>query len=251
MARKKDFKRVGLLLPSSNSTAEPEIFRMLPAGMSLHTTRLQLTEIGADSTLRIVDQIEDASRKLADADVDIITLAATAPSCRLGIGYDRELITRISAATGKPASTASTATLEALRVLNAKAIVLAAPWTDEVNDTTASFMEANGVRVLARKALGLVRNLDVGLLDSSTAYELAKALDRPDAEAVMIACGNWSASGIIDRLEREVGKPVLTTNQVSVWHVLRLLGAEPVEGFGVLMREYLEGVPQRVPSQAA
>ncbi|MBI4190435.1 MAG: aspartate/glutamate racemase family protein [Betaproteobacteria bacterium] len=250
MAQRKDFRRIGLLLPSSNSMQEPEFYRTLPAGMSLHATRLQLSNVEADSTLRVVEQLEEASRRLADADVDIIVLAATAPSSRMGIGYDQELIKRITGATGKPATTASTALLEALRALGAKKIVLGAPWSDAVNQTTASFIEANGFRVLAHQALGIVRNLEIGLLDSQTAYDMGRKIDRPDADAVMLACGNWSTFGIIDRLERDLGKPVLTTNQVSLWHALKLLGAQPLPGYGVLLREHLARNSQAGRTQA-
>jgi maleate isomerase len=64
-------------------------------------------------------------------------------------------------------------------------------------------------------------------------------VDRPEADAVMLACGNWSTFGIIDRLERDLGKPVLTTNQVSLWHALKMMGMRPLGGLGVLLREHL------------
>jgi maleate cis-trans isomerase len=70
--------RVGLLVPSSNSTQEPEFVQMLPASVSLHVTRLGLQNVDADSTLNIVAELEKESRKLADAAVDIVVLAATA-----------------------------------------------------------------------------------------------------------------------------------------------------------------------------
>jgi maleate isomerase len=239
MARREDFRRIGLLLPSSNTVQEPDFYKALPSGITLHTARLQLTHIEAESTLRIVEQIEDASRKLADADVDLILLAATAPSSRMGIGYDKELIKRISGASGKPATTASTALLEAMRVLGIKKIVLGAPWSDAVNQTVAKFIEGNGIRVLAHAALGIVRNLDVGLLDAQTAYDMGRKIDRPDADAVMLACGNWRTFEIIEKLERDLGKPVLSTNQVSLWHALKMLGAESLPGYGVLLRTQL------------
>jgi len=218
---------------------EPDFYQALPPGITLHTARLQLTHIEAESTLRIVEQIEDASRKLADADVDLILLAATAPSSRMGIGYDQELIKRISGASGKPATTASTALLEAMRVLGIKKIVLGAPWSDAVNQTVAKFIEGNGIRVLAHAALGIVRNLDVGLLDAQTAYDMGRKIDRADADAVMLACGNWTTFEIIEKLERDLGKPVLSTNQVSLWHALKMLGAESLPGYGVLLRTQL------------
>jgi maleate isomerase len=239
MARRQHFRRIGLLVPSSNSVQEPDFWRALPEGVTLHVGRMKLSNVEAASTLRVVQEIETESQKLADADVDVIVLAATAPSSRNGIGYDQELIRRISAASGKPATTASTALIEALRALAASQIVLGAPWTEAVNQTAATFIEANGFKVLAQEGLGLVRNLEIGLLDPQTAYEVGRRVDRPGADAVMLACGNWSTLGVIEPLERDLGKPVLTTNQVSLWHALKILGSRPLCGFGVLLRAHL------------
>jgi maleate isomerase len=241
MARREEFRRIGVLVPSSNSVQEADFWRALPPGFTLHVARMGLSNVEADSTLRIVQEIEAESRKLADADVDVIVLAATAPSSRNGIGYDRELIKRISGASGKPATTASTALIEALRALGATGIVLAAPWSEAINRTTAAFIEANGFKVLAQGALGHVRNLDIGLLDAQSAYDLARGIDRPDADAVMLTCGNWSTLPAIERLERDLGKPVIATNQVSLWHALKMLDAAPLPGLGVLLREHLGG----------
>jgi len=239
LARRADVRRIGVLLPSSNSVQEQDFWRVLPKHITQHVARMRLTQVETNSTLRIVEEIETESRKLADADVDVIVLAATAPSSRNGIGYDRELIARIEAASGKPATTASTALLEALRALSAKTIVLGAPWSDAINRTTAAFIEANGFSVVAQEALGLVDNLHIGLLDPQTAYDVGRRVDRSEADAVMLACGNWRAFAIIDRLERDIGKPVLTTNQVSLWQALKIIGGEPLSGLGVLLREHL------------
>ncbi len=239
MAQRKDFRRIGVLLPSSSSVQEMDIGRALPHDITLHVARMRLNNVDAESTLRIVQEIETESQKLADVDVDVIILPATAPSSRNGPGYDQELIKRITAASGKPATTASTALLEALRVLSVKRIVLGAPWSDTVNQSVTAFLQANGVEVLAQEALGLVRNLEIGLLDSQTAFDIGHRVNRPEADAVMLACGNWSTFGIIDRLERDLGKPVLTTNQVTLWHALKMMGTRPLDGLGILLRQHL------------
>jgi maleate cis-trans isomerase len=239
MAQRKDFRRIGVLLPSSSSVQEMDIGRALPHDITLHVARMRLNNVDAESTLRIVQEIETESQKLADVDVDVIILPATAPSSRNGPGYDQELIKRITAASGKPATTASTALLEALRVLSVKRIVLGAPWSDTVNQSVTAFLQANSVEVLAQEALGLVRNLEIGLLDSQTAFDIGHRVNRPEADAVMLACGNWSTFGIIDRLERDLGKPVLTTNQVTLWHALKIMGTRPLDGLGVLLRQHL------------
>jgi maleate cis-trans isomerase len=123
-------------------------------------------------------------------------------------------------------------------MLSAKQIVLGAPWSAAVNQTVAAFIEANGVKVLAQEALGLVRNLDIGLLDPQTALDVGRRVNRPGADAVILACGNWSTFSIIDQLERDLGKPVLTTNQVSLWHALKMMNRTPLSGLGVLLREH-------------
>jgi maleate isomerase len=240
MPSRQEQRRIGLLLPSSNTTQEPEFTRILPDGVTLHAARLPLRSVDPSSTARIVEDIETESRKLADANVDAIVLAATAPSSRNGIRYDQELIGRIEAASGKPATTASTALIQALTVLEARRLVIAAPWSEAINLTAAAFIEASGFTVLAHRAMGHVSNLEIGLLDEQTAYDMGVAVDRPDAQAVMLACGNWQTTGIVDRLEAAVGKPVLTTNLVSLWAVLRLAAYHaPVFGWGSLLREHM------------
>jgi maleate isomerase len=239
MTQRKDSRRIGVLLPSSSSVQERDIGRALPEDITLHVARMRLNNVDADSIQRIVQEIETESQKLADVDVDVIIFPATAPSSRNGPGYDRELIERIKAASGKPATTASTALLEALHVLSVKQIVLGAPWSASVNQTVAAFLEANGIEVLAQEALGLVRNLEIGLLDAQTAFDVGRRVNRPEADAVMLACGNWSTFSIIDRLEADLGKPVLTTNQVSLWHALKMMGTRPLNGPGVLLRQHL------------
>jgi maleate cis-trans isomerase len=238
MPSRQERRRIGLLLPSSNTTQETEFNSILPDGVTLHVARLPLRTVEPSSTARIVEDIETESRKLADADVDAIVLAATAPSSRNGIGYDKELIARIESASGRKATTASTALIQALIALGVKRLVIGAPWSDATNVTSAAFIEASGFTVLAHQALGHVSNLEIGLLDEQTAFDMGVSVDRPDAQAVMLACGNWRTIGMVDRLESAIGKPVLTTNQVSLWAVLRLAGYNPpIFGWGRLLRD--------------
>jgi maleate cis-trans isomerase len=233
-------RRIGLLLPSSNTIQEPEYTCILPDRVTLHVARLPLRIVEPSSTARIVEDIETESRKLADADVDAVVLAATASGPRNEIGFDQEIIERIEAASGKKATIASTALIQALTALHVERLVIGAPWSEAINVATAAFITASGLSVLAHMASGYLSDLEIGLLDEQSAYDMGVAVDRPEAQAVMLACGNWSTLGIVDRLEAAIGKPVLTTNQVSLWAVLRLAGYHaPVFGWGRLLREYM------------
>ncbi|HJV82373.1 maleate cis-trans isomerase family protein [Noviherbaspirillum sp.] len=230
--------RIGLLAPSSNTTIEPEFYRALPPDVTLHTARLYLTQIATDSIENVVRDLETQACNLASADVDVIVLGATAPSLIKGVGYDREVIQRIEKATGKRATTASTALLEALHHVDAKKIVLGSAFDDKVNGIARNFLEANGFQVLDAQGLGLVDNLVVGRLDASTARDLARRIDRPDAQAIALACTNWKSMEVIDALEQELGKPVISTTQACIWAALRIIGrTEGIPGYGRLLRE--------------
>ena len=232
--------RIGLLVPSSNTTVEPEFYRALPRDVTLHCARMFLQRISTDSIERTAEDVERESRGLASADVDVVVLGATAPSFIKGLGYDREMCARIEKACGKPATTTSTGLIEGLRTLGIRRISLGSAYDDKVNGICANFLEASGFEVVAKEGLGLVDNLVVGRLDVQTAYDMGRRIDRPQTEAIVLACTNWRTMDAIDRLERDLGKPVLTTTQVSIWAALRRIGYPAgVPGYGRLLREHV------------
>ena len=126
----------------------------MPEEVTLHVARLPLRTVEPSATAKIVEDIETESQKLADAAVDAIVLAATAPSSRNGLGYDQQLIQRIEAASGRRATTASTALIQALQVLHVRRLVIGAPWSEATNVTTAAFIEASGFQVLGPSGAG-------------------------------------------------------------------------------------------------
>lgn len=235
--------RVGLLVPSSNSTVEVEFYRALPADVSLHVGRLPITQVDPASIAGMVDPLETEAKKLASADVEVIVLGAAAPSFLKGIGYDREMSARIARATGKPATTASTALLQALAAFGAKRIALGTAYTSTVNDIAIAFLRANGIEVVKTECLGYADNLQIGRLDVESAYAVGRRIACPEAQAIAFLCTNWQSMAIIDRLERDTGSPVLSSTQFSVWAALKTVGyAGRVEGYGKLL-ETMPAIP--------
>ena len=231
-------KRIGLMVPSSNTTVEPEFYRALPRDITLHTARLYLTRIAPEAIERMVEDMEAQAKLLASADVDVIVLGATAPSFLKGLGYDRELIQKIETATGKKATTTSTALIEALRHVGARRVVLGSAYDEKVNGIAKAFIEASGIEVLGMQGLSLVDNLVVGRLGADTAYDLALKVHRTDADAIALSCTNWQTMDAIERIERETGKPAVSTTQATIWAALRAIGHDrPIEGYGRLLRE--------------
>ena len=98
-----DRARIGMLLPSVNRAAEPQITEMMPDGVSLHTTRLRLQSSMEEHINEMVADVERGAVMLADADVDLIVFHCTAASM-FAPGFDDGIIERIEIATGKPAT---------------------------------------------------------------------------------------------------------------------------------------------------
>jgi maleate cis-trans isomerase len=235
-------RRLGLLTPSSNTVQEPEFSAALPSDVSLHTGRVAYRDITPEEQMRCVLELESESRKLADAEVGVIVFAATAPTLAKGKGYDRELIKRMEDAAGRPATTAATAFVEALALLGVEKIAIGAPWSKTMDKPMVSFMQASGFEVVNSEVAGYVAGVELGRTGPEAAYALGRQVDRPEAQAIIMPGGNWPAMNIVERLEREVGKPVLANNAVSLWAGLRLLKTpEGVIGYGTLLRDHLAG----------
>ena len=240
MIRVEKTHRLGLLTPSSNTTQEPEFSAALPASISLHTGRVAYRDITPQEQMRCVLELETESRKLADAEVDAIVFAATAPTLAKGKGYDRELIQRMEHASGRPATTAATAFVDALTRLGAKRIAIGAPWSKTMDQPMVDFMQANGFKVVHSEVAGFVASIELGRVGPEQAYELGRRTDRPEADVIVMPGGNWPAMSVVERLERELGKPVLANNAVSLWAALRLLKRnDSIPGYGRLLRNEL------------
>ena len=232
--------RFGLLTPSSNTTQEPEFSAALPPTVSLHTGRVSYRDITPEEQMRCVLELESECRKLADAEVDVIVFAATAPTLAKGKGYDRELIRRMEDASGRPATTAATAFVDALIALGVGKIAIGAPWSKAMDAPMVSFMEQSGFKVVHSEVAGVVHSVELGRMGSDMAYELARRADRPEAEAIIMPGGNWSSMPVVERLESDLGKPVLVNNAVSLWAGLRLLKrGDSIRGYGRLLRDHL------------
>lgn len=113
--------------------------------------------------------------------------------------------------------TTSTAVLEALDVLDAQSLLIVTPYSDEINQKEKEFLEGNGFEVLDIKGLNLTDNLEIGKLEPYVVYRLAKAMFAGDADAIFISCTNLRTFEIIEKLERDLGVPVITSNQATLW----------------------------------
>lgn len=230
--------RIGMLVPSGNVIIEPQVNAMLPPGVALYVTRLPLRGSAEAELLAMAANVEEAARLLAHAGVGLIAFNCTAVST-YSKAMEADIKRRIGEATGIPALPTSEALVEAFRVLKAKRIVLLTPYLREVNEREVAFLQREGLEVLAETGLGLNTNTEMALLPPDTWVELGKKYRNERADAYLVSCTAVRSAEVIDTLERELGRPVVTSNQAITWHCLRAGGVQDrVEGFGALLCEH-------------
>ena len=233
-----DRARLGVITPSGNYVAEPEIHAMLPPGVAALVTRLPLTGSSEAQLRAMTEALEPAARLLADAKPGLIGFHCTAvstfaPDSAEGIRL------RIEAASGLPAYATADGILVALRVLEARRIVLVTPYIASVHDREIAFLAAHGITVVGGAHWGLNSNAEMGQVPASEILARAReaVAAAPAADACFISCTAIRSGAVIAALEAEIGMPVITSNQVFVWHGLRLLGiTDHMPGYGRLMR---------------
>ena len=229
--------RIGLILPSLNATMEPEFYRMIPDGVAVHTTRLLLEEGTPDKLEKMAEDSAKAAKMLATADVDAIMYGCTSGSLIKGVGWDLEIIKMIEDATGIPTTTTSTAVIQAFRELGVTKVAVGTPYIDPVNDMEKVFFEGNGVEVVNIEGLGFTQGCDLHGVPRGKAYAFGKSVDRPEAQCVFISCTDFHAIHELQALERDCGKPAMSSNTASLWAILKKAGVrEPIDGFGEILR---------------
>ena len=230
-----DRARLGVLLPSGNFVAEAEIRAMLPAGIGHHVTRLALRGSSSEQLLGMLRRLEEASALLADAGVGLIAFHCTAVST-FAPDMAGSIVRRIEAATGIAAFSTADALLAACGAVRARRLLLVTPYLEAVHRREAAFLEAQGLTVAGGAWMGIDTNAEMGRCSPEEILGFARS-HAGAADACLLSCTAIRSAGIIPALERELGMPVLTSNQAMVWHALRRFGVPAGEtGPGALMR---------------
>ena len=242
MQRSRGRARVGVLVPFTNTNLEADMLLLRPAGMSFHFARLggydadeipdsrQMAGLGAAS-------LDEPLRLLCGVRPDIVMYGCTSATLTHGADFDRDLARRINRMSGAKTVTAAGSLVHAARVLGVSRIGFASPYVAQINDEAIGFLSSCGIETVSRfdypVALG---NYGQGELEPDQVFELGVKADAPEAEAVILSCTDMRSVEVIDRLEKTLGKPVISSNQAMLFAVLQLLAPDiGVAGYGRLL----------------
>lgn len=230
--------RIGLIIPSSNRLTEPQFQKYAPSGVGVYVTRLRMTRKWHKPLKELREAIGEAAAALSDTKPDLIVFHCTASSMEEGLAGEAAVLDVIQEASGCAAMTTGQAVTQALRILGVKKLVLVSPYVEQTNQHEVRYLTEAGFDVIHDLGLGLSGGDEYIAVTPKRWREIVSENIRPQAEGYLLSCTNTTMIEVIEDLERELKKPVVTSNQATLWACLRRLNfTEPVEGLGQLFSQ--------------
>lgn len=218
--------KIGLIYIASAYSMEVEFANMAPKGVTTHATKVALSEdpnyFTVDDLKGLKKELLDATKLLAQAPLNAIAFGCTSGSFVNGANYDRELIKQMEDIAKVPCTTTATAVVEACKALQINNIAIATPYSEEVNKLAYQYFTESGLTITNITGLGIMNDYKISNLGIDSIYQMAVEVNTADADAVFLSCTGLSAVPLIEVLEEDLQKPVITSNQATFWHALRL-----------------------------
>lgn len=228
--------KIGFVLLATEQTIEDDMTRHAPDGVGMHFTRAAIPDSITSATLAAQAELlaGAAATLLPDGSLDVISYACTSGS--LVIGEDRVFAELNRGAPKATPTSLITGVIRALRAVQARRIVVATPYLDEINHREAEYLERAGFDVIDIQGLNLEKDSDMIRVAPDYIQEFALSLDRPEADAIFVSCGALRTMDVVQQMEQRAGKPVIASNQAMLWNTLRLGGVnDRLEGLGRLL----------------
>ena len=232
-------KKIGLIIPSAGNAPEVEFHRFAPEGVAVSSQHVLFEKVDKHGLVAMGERLEEAAGILATGEPDILVFACTMGSLIKGAGYDQEIIARLQERTGITTITTSTAVLAALKALESERLVIATPYSAEMNAVEQHFLEDNGYAVTNIVGLGHLDPRAMPKITAAEMYHLAREVlsseTSKSADTLFISC---TGLGIINSLaifESDFGIPTIGSIQATLWYTLRRLGIKDKLPLGRLL----------------
>ncbi len=230
--------KISYVNPAGDTGGISDHFAVLPDGVVMIVTTLAVFRLVPEDLRKAFTMYPVAAEHLAAQECDVILVAGSLVFAHIGLDRSQELLKKIRETAGIPILVNLEAHLDALRILSAQKIVIVTPYEEARTEERKKLCEEAGFEVLTTKSLGLQRRVEIQQLSPYTPYKLAKEaiLEAPEADAVYISCPEWPTVSIIERLEQDTGKAVVTPAGAETRACLRAMHIkEPIKGYGRLL----------------
>ncbi len=233
-------KRIGLISPNLSQETLADVYKILPQDVRIEGRALEVAIYTDEEFSKAEQAFADLVRDLTNQPLDFLMVTGELFLSFKGPGSDRLILDLVKQITPVPASTVLTAVIRACRQLKMRRVVMATPFPEDQDVRLSKFLAHDGVEVVAHRCLGYNNSKVIWNLPPETGYDLASALlrEHPDVDGVYMPCNKWRIVSVIDRIEKEFNKPVVTNTQAWVWEALKAMGlGKSIPGYGRLLRE--------------
>jgi len=231
--------RIGLVVLSNDYATEQDFISARPNDdVAIFVSRVPNTsDCTLDSLPKMAPFITKATELIVpEGRLDTIAYACTSGTVVMGYETICEKIQAVRP--NIPVVTPITASLKALHYLNAKRIAVLTPYEDNINSAIASHLQSSGVEISAFSSFLIEDNEIMAAVPPEAIFEAAIEANRTDSDALFISCTAIRALKVAERIEKEIGKPVITANQAMIWETLRISGySKPIMGFGQILQQ--------------
>ena len=215
--------RLGLIIPSGNRLAEPQFHTYAPPGVGVHFTRLRMTGKWRKPLVELQRSLAETAQALSDTKPNVIVFHCTANSMENGLAHEAAIVETIEKASGCRTMTTAQAITDALDHLRIRKLVLISPYVKQTNEHEVRYLSECGFEVVHEHGLALESDGYIAVTPREW-IEVTKENARPDADGYLLSCTNTRTIEAIEELERALGKPVITSNQATLWACLKKLG---------------------------
>src|SRR3954470_9445263 len=204
--------RIGVLVPSTDTTVEEDLPRLLGDRASAHFTRMSLPAVTPAGLAHMEDSARAAIAMLADIRPDVVLFACTSGSFFQGAEHERELAADLASIAAAPVVTTARAMVDAL-ARRGQRVRLRTPYSDELTALEVAYLEHAGLTVTSSVGLGIVDDLEIARIAPDALAALVRGGD--SADGVMLRCTNVRARAVRPMLPEAADLDVVTSNTAS------------------------------------
>lgn len=230
-------ERIGLILPSTNTVAEQEFFRMAPEGISTHVTRVKLTATNPEGLKAMAANARRATDEMMSCLADVILYGCTSGSFVQGVQWEAEFRQSLCEQAGRPVLTTANNCHLALQALGKKKIAIATPYIDSLNKAAYRYYSDLGYDIVNIVGLGIETATNIGKNPPHAIYRLGRSAITKDTQVLFLSCTGIRSIEVVDMLEQDLGIPVFSSNIANLWAAMRIHGiTQKLDCCGSLMK---------------
>ena len=230
--------RMGLIALSTDFTIEKDFNRVLPNNeISFYVNRLPaFNPLSKKNFLRMNSKLTEITGNiLPNQKFNSIAYGCTSGTIASGKDVIKKRI--LKAKPGARISDPISAAINAFKKLKIKKLTIFTPYAQSVNQTVVDYLKKNKFEILSFHYLNLRSDVDIGQVDTQFLLKYLSKIKLKDSDGLFISCTALPVLDILEKLEKKLKKPVLSSNQVLIWESLRNTGyKKPIRGFGKLLR---------------